>query len=190
MKLIKYLWFGTQKHLSQLMRRFIIAVFYRCKWEEPMAVYHIGLLAVDCIFQKVFRINAEADCPVNFTSRIMSFKRMTLGKNSRRCFFTAGGCYIQGMNGIKIGDNFFFASGVKIISANHQTGNLDEHVFAEPIRIGSDCWLGANAVILPGVQLGDRVIVGAGSVVTKSFPDGAVIAGVPARILKAGNSFE
>jgi maltose O-acetyltransferase len=61
---------------------------------------------------------------------------------------------------------------------------LDRHLPAEPIRIGKGCWIGANAVILPAVQLGDRVVVGAGAVVTKSFPADSVIVGNPARALE------
>lgn len=53
----------------------------------------------------------------------------------------------------------------------------------KPVRIGRDCWLGANAVILPGVSLGEACVVGANSVVTKSFPRGSVIAGIPAKVI-------
>ena len=52
------------------------------------------------------------------------------------------------------------------------------------IRIGEDCWLGGNVTVCPGVTLGDRVIVAAGSVVTKSFPSDVLIAGNPAVIKK------
>jgi len=54
----------------------------------------------------------------------------------------------------------------------------------KPVRIGRSCWIGSGAIILPGVTLGDDVIVGAGAVVTKSLGDGVTIAGVPARIIK------
>ena len=56
--------------------------------------------------------------------------------------------------------------------------------YRNPIRIGNKCWIGANAIVLPGVSLGDHVIVGAGAIVTKSFPSNCTIAGVPARIIK------
>lgn len=53
-----------------------------------------------------------------------------------------------------------------------------------PVKIGKDCWIGANAVILPGVTIGDIVVVAAGSVVTKDIPSKVMIAGVPAVIKK------
>ena len=55
---------------------------------------------------------------------------------------------------------------------------------ASEIRIGNDVWLGANVTILPGVTIGDNVIVGAGAVVTKDIPDNSLAVGVPARVVK------
>lgn len=56
--------------------------------------------------------------------------------------------------------------------------------YAEPVAIGNNCWIGAGAIILGGVTLGDNVTVAAGAVVTKSFRGDCLIGGVPARILK------
>ena len=95
----------------------------------------------------------------------------------------SGGCYIQGGNGIEIGDGTIFAPGVKVISANHDPKDLKHWLPDRPIRIGNSCWIGANAVILPRVELGDNVIVGAGAVVTKSFPSNVVLVGNPARVI-------
>jgi acetyltransferase-like isoleucine patch superfamily enzyme len=62
---------------------------------------------------------------------------------------------------------------------------LEERADSKPITLGISCWVGMNSVILPGVSLGDHTIVGAGSVVTKSFPDGfCVIAGNPAKLIR------
>lgn len=75
-----------------------------------------------------------------------------------------------------------------LITTNHKKENLDEHEKGKNIVIGEKCWIGMNAVLLPGVVLGDNTIVGAGSVVTKSFPQGScVIAGNPAQIVKTIN---
>jgi acetyltransferase-like isoleucine patch superfamily enzyme len=100
-------------------------------------------------------------------------------------FAISGGCYFQALNGIKLGKNFLFAPGVKLISANHDFSNHNHSIKENPIIIGDNVWLGANVIILPGVELGNNCIVGAGSVVTKSFKkDNLVIAGNPARIIK------
>lgn len=97
---------------------------------------------------------------------------------------TRPGCYLQGNGGIWIGNYVHFASNIGIISGNHSLYNQMEHELKE-VRIEDYCWIGMNVVILPGVHLGPRTIVGAGSVVTKSFPDGyCVIGGNPARIIK------
>ena len=53
-----------------------------------------------------------------------------------------------------------------------------------PVRIGRNCWIGAGAVIVPGVTVGDDVVIGAGSVVTKDIPDGVVAVGNPCRVLR------
>jgi len=54
-----------------------------------------------------------------------------------------------------------------------------------PIKIGKNCWIGTNSTILPGIELGDRTIVGANTVVTKSFSEGnVIIAGTPAKIVR------
>lgn len=86
---------------------------------------------------------------------------------------------------ITIGRGSYIAHNVSIITTNHSIFDPDKHVESEDVTIGSSCWIGCNSCILPGVTLGDHTTVGAGSVVTKSFPDGfCVVAGNPARIIK------
>lgn len=98
------------------------------------------------------------------------------------------GCYIQGTNGIEIGDYTQIAAGVAIISANHALTDNRHHLPCAPVRIGSHSWIGTHAVILPGIKLGCYTIVGAGAVVTKSFESGyQVLAGNPARVIKVLN---
>lgn len=101
------------------------------------------------------------------------------------------GCYIQGSNGIEIGDYTQIAAGVAIISANHALTDNRHHLPCTPVRIGSHSWIGTHAVILPGITLGCYTIVGAGAVVTKSFENGyQVLAGNPAKVIRVLNPAE
>lgn len=94
---------------------------------------------------------------------------------------------------IVIGDNCLFASDVLITSENHgmNVEEADSYSYtpleAESVEIGAGCWLGEKVSIMPGVKLGERTVVAAGAVVTKSFPPYSLIGGVPARLLKTYN---
>ncbi len=88
-------------------------------------------------------------------------------------------------DGVSIGEHVGIAPGVKIISRNHDIYDIWKRGELRPVVIEDYCWIGSNAVILPGVHLGKHTIVGAGSVVTKSFTCGyCIIAGNPAKIIK------
>lgn len=145
---------------------------------------HFKHRIVTFIFQRIFRINSNCRFQVHFTSQILHPKKIILGRRVRRSFLLSGNCYIQANNGIKIGDNTIFASNVKLISANHSATNINGHLKADQIIIGKNCWIGTGSVILPGINLGDNVIVGANSTVTKSFQSNSIIAGNPAKLIK------
>lgn len=128
-------------------------------------------------------IHTRVPWPVHFTSTIRGARRVRLG----RATFPGDSpnCYIQAINGIEIGDHTNLGPGVGLISANHDPVANERWLKAPPIRLGRHCWLGMNAIILPGVTLGDYTIVGAGSVVTKSHPDGhCILAGNPAKVVR------
>lgn len=96
----------------------------------------------------------------------------------------ADGVYIQDSANIHIGKGCYFAANVGVIASNHVPSRPADHFPDEPIWIGDNCCIGMNAVILPGVRLGNNCTVGAGSIVTKSFPDNSIIAGNPAKVIK------
>jgi acetyltransferase-like isoleucine patch superfamily enzyme len=129
-----------------------------------------------------FRKNKALYWPVHKATDVTHSKNIFVGANSNPG--TLGGCYIQGNGKIFIGDYVHFSRNIGIISGNHGIYNHFETEKRETI-IGDYSWIGMNCIILPGVVLGVRTIVGAGSVVTKSFPDGyCVIAGNPAKLVK------
>ncbi len=121
---------------------------------------------------------------LHFASRITHADKLIIGESAKFSLSQKVGCYLECSNGVEIGEGTIIAPGVKIISANHDFSDYGKHTKTEPVRIGENCWLGVDCIILPGVQLGNNVIVGAGAIVTKSFPDNCIIAGVPAKIIK------
>ena len=124
------------------------------------------------------------DWPVGKYTSILNGKNITFD-NSSLNVFQQPGCYYQAFEKIIIGRDVWIAPNVGIITANHKLEDPEEHEDGAHVIIGDYCWVGMNAVILPGVVLGDNTVVGAGSVVTKSFPEGhCVIAGNPARKIK------
>ena len=108
-------------------------------------------------------------------------------------FYANYGCVILDPAEVTIGDHVFLAPRVSIYTATHP---IDAEVrnaeleYALPIRIGSSVWIGGNAVICPGVTIGDNVVVGAGSVVTKDLPDNVIAVGNPCKILREVNEHD
>jgi maltose O-acetyltransferase len=103
----------------------------------------------------------------------------------RKCFFNFN-CVVLDVTTVRIGDYTLFGPAVQIYTATHpmeaQLRRTQE--FAKPIEIGSDVWIGGAAVILPGVTIGSRSIIGAGSVVSRDVPDGVFAAGNPCRVIR------
>lgn len=143
----------------------------------------------DFIFRKILRNNAKTTWAIHHTTTIHCPEKIVRGKN---CYpGDSAGMYINARAGIILGDYTNIAPNVGLISANHDFIDNDKHHDSPPIELGKFCWIAMNVVILPGVKLGDFTTVGAGAVVTKSFPDGyCVLVGNPARVLKYLNKEE
>ncbi|UZD23108.1 sugar O-acetyltransferase [Algoriphagus halophytocola] len=96
-------------------------------------------------------------------------------------------CVILDICKVKLGDRVFIAPNVQFYAATHPLdaktrGEMWE--YGKPITIGNDVWIGGGAILCPGITIGDRSVVGAGAVVTKSFPSDVLVAGNPAKIIK------
>jgi maltose O-acetyltransferase len=102
-----------------------------------------------------------------------------------RVFFNFN-CVVLDVCQVRVGDFTLFGPAVQIYTATHPM-NAElrrKQEFAKPIEIGSDVWVGGGAIILPGVKIGSKSVIGAGSVVTRDIPNGVVAAGNPCRVIR------
>ena len=123
-------------------------------------------------------IVVKSRCYVGNGSRLSVGSRSQLGQNAR-------------LNGqITIGDDVMMGPDVVMMSTSHDHRdvtlpmNSSPNPLDNPIILGDDIWVGTRAIILPGVEIGSHSIIGAGAVVSKSFPPYSVVGGVPARRIK------
>lgn len=113
---------------------------------------------------------------------ISAYENVSIGQ---RCS-SGGHVMLNAHARIEIGDDCALAYGVVINTAGHdyRAKVMNRTFFAKPVTIGADVWIGACAILLPGIRIADHAVVGAGAVVTKDVPEGAIVAGNPARVLK------
>jgi acetyltransferase-like isoleucine patch superfamily enzyme len=119
------------------------------------------------------------------TRVVGDYSNIVLHKNSE----INDGCYLLAKAKIEIGENSTLAYRVTVLTGADPNGpyNALSTLYPAkkaPVFIGKDVWVGANSTILPGVTIGDFVVVAAGSVVTKDVPSGVLVAGVPAEVKK------
>jgi maltose O-acetyltransferase len=103
----------------------------------------------------------------------------------RRVFFNFN-CVVLDVCAVRIGDFTLFGPSVQIYTATHplEAELRRTREFGKPVHIGSDVWVGGAAIICPGVTIGSRSVIGAGSVVTRDIPAGVFAAGNPCRVIR------
>lgn len=98
------------------------------------------------------------------------------------------GVYLDCRTGIEIGDNVNISFNVVILTLSHDPDSPDFSIIAGPVKIENDVWIGAGAIILPGVTLARGTVIGAGAVVSKSTNPFDILVGNPARFIRKRNS--
>lgn len=111
----------------------------------------------------------------------------TIGKQ----VFINHGCSFLDLGGIYIEDNVLIGPQVKLVTENHPLDpSIRKGLITKPILIKQNAWIGAGALILPGVTIGENAVVAAGAVVSKDIPDNTVVGGIPAKPLKSIDHFK
>lgn len=145
-----------------------------------------------------FLIDNEQNISIGSNTKILANSRINLYKHNgmmpkvkigKNCYI---GYYFSILAGaeIKIEDNVLIASNVLITSENHsvnpeaEVGYMNQPLSGKAVRIGEGSWIGEKVCILPGVSVGKKCVIGAGSVVTKSIDDYTIAVGNPARPIK------
>ena len=94
---------------------------------------------------------------------------------------------------IYVGDHTMIGPNVTLATAGHPINaalRAQNYQYNMPVHIGRNCWLGAGVIVLPGITIGDNVVIGAGSVVTKDLPDNVVAVGDPCRVMREVNDHD
>ncbi len=170
------------------MRLLWIALYYGlASWlpSTDNAMFYSG-------FIRKFRSFVASQCFEKHGTNINVEHGADFGTGSGICIGDNSGlgikCRIRGP--LKIGNDVMMGPEVVILNGGHNTDRIDMPMRlqgtpeASETIIGNDVWIGTRAIILPGVKIGNGVIIGAGAVVTKDIPDFAVAGGVPAKVLK------
>jgi len=154
------------------------------------------------IMKPFLQLSGCSNIKIGDSTTILSNARLAVYGSSSEANITIGNnCYIgfgfsalaSAEANISIGDNVLFASNVLVTNENHgidpesDIPYMDQKLSARDVVIGNGCWIGEKACILSGVTIGEKCIIGAGSIVTKSIPSYSIAVGNPARIIKQYN---
>ncbi len=165
-----------------------------------MLIFHPYILLTN-IKSKYLFIRKGAN--INHSRQILFGNNVSIGNQVRINFFKESAKLIFGNNAyighkvsfllggsIMIGQDTIIASHVCIASENHGVNPespipyKDQELICSNVIIGSGCWIGEKVVILPGVNIGNKCVIGAGAIVTKDIPDYSIAVGNPARVIK------
>lgn len=131
-------------------------------------------------------MGVEIGYKVKFSSniRIIGPKNLIIGNKTKITNRTV----LDATGGLQIGDDVLIGFETIILTSQHKFADCEKPINQQgmeekTVKIGKDVWIGARTIILPGIQIGDHAIIGAGSIVTTNVPDWAIVAGNPAKLI-------
>lgn len=162
---------------------------YHIFWAKfPVSYSKFGVLSKKLRYYSASKFISKCGQNVNFEKGARFGTDLVIGKNS------GVGINSKLSSGVVIGENVMMGPDVVILTKNHNFDNIEKPMINQglsPIKkvvIENDVWIGQRVIILPGVIIKRGIVIGAGSVVTKTFPEYSIIAGNPAKIIKSRNN--
>ncbi|AZV63422.1 acyltransferase [Peribacillus frigoritolerans] len=136
----------------------------------------IVLLFYKILFRNKLKLGKNISFRKNFNIIIENSGDLKIGDN---CFFN-NNCSISCLGEINIGSNTIFGENVKMYDHNHKYKNPEQVIMNQgfqigKIKIGNNCWIGSNVIILNNVEIGNNVVIGANSLIYKSIPDNSLV---------------
>lgn len=149
----------------------------------PLSIFHPEFVEIGN--DTSIMLNARLDCWPSYEGLKLS-PRLVIGDRTQIGLNFTAIC----SDTLQIGNDVLIAAGVMVTTQNHgmdpESPKSYQHqpLSSAPVRIADGCWIGERAVILPGVSIGEKCIIGANSVVTRDIPAYSIAAGMPARVVK------
>ncbi len=164
------------------LRNFVVWMIY------TLLFIHIPYKASNLRFLLLKKIVKDIGLGTSISNnvRIIFPRGISIGTNCA----LANGVILDGRGTLEIEDSVLIGFETVILTCTHRSDEYDRPVveqgmFSKPVKIGKGSWIGARVIIMPGVTIGEFVIVGANAVVTKDIPPYTVVGGIPARIIKS-----
>ena len=153
--------------------------------QKIINLWLFGTSRMRASFYKLFFKQVGKSVSIMSGLKIRGPRGISIGNNSGINY----GCLLDGSGGLTIGADVMVGQNVSFFSGEHKFKRTDipmrlQGFKYQPVVVKDDVWIGAGAIILPGVSIGRGTIIGAGAVVTKDVPSYAIVGGVPAKVIK------
>ncbi len=172
--LVKRIMLSFVDFIDQTIFRWLVKLFYPA-YQRPRHGYmkHYRVLLDFFFMQKIMGFNRMVPWPVDFRSKVRGWKMIQKGIMCDPA--DSPGVYINAFGGLRLGDNVAIAPNTTIVTTNHYKYDHRKKSSVNGVEIGSNVWIGANCVILPGSKIGDEVTIGAGCVISGEIPSKSTV---------------